>query len=342
MRNIKSVQLSIYSKHKTQTFMNISKSTKHQIIEAARQYMQSNNLSQDSFSEHVKKMNGGQGFSVAYLNDLLKNKLTTGGKHTPIDDKYFLRIAKAIKLQVKKSYRFHHDTDNYIACMNVFGDARDTCMPYAIDGGTGDGKSYAATEYAIQFPKNTYIVRCDGDLTAKSFFVEMAHSLGMAYDGPVYGIRKNIINKLKNEENPLLIIDEAENLKDRAWESMKRIMDDLKGYCGIVFIGANEFQAMLQKKSDRLKACFPQILRRIKEGGFKQLYTLTVDDVVGIAKPYGVHNKTHVKGLFDTCRNMGELSSLLERILREHDSTGTPVEDLIELYCNVQRKMKVA
>lgn len=323
--------------------MNISKSTKHAIVEATRQYMMGNNLSQDGFTEHVKKMNGGgKGFSVAYLNDLLKGKFTTGGKQTPIDDKYFLRIAKAIKLQVKKSYRLHHDTDNYKACMNVFGDARDTCMPFGIDGGTGDGKSYAATEYAIMHPKNTYIVRCDGDLTAKSFFVEMAHSLGMNYDGPAYGIRKNIVQKLKNEENPLLIIDEAENLKDRAWESMKRIMDDLKGYCGVVFIGANEFQAMLQKKADKLKGCFPQVLRRIKEGGFKRLYTFTLDDVQDIAKAYGIHNKVHVKGLFDTCRNMGELSSLLERILREHDATGTSIEDLIELYCNVSRKMKVA
>src|SRR5690242_4984715 len=119
----------------------ISKSTKELIIEKARAYMKDKGLSQDAFTAHVKKMNGGQGFSVAYLNDMLKGSLTTGQKDTNIDDKYFFRIAKAMNLQVRKSFRQHHETDNFILCMNAFGDARDSGVPSAIDGGTGSGKS---------------------------------------------------------------------------------------------------------------------------------------------------------------------------------------------------------
>lgn len=319
----------------------ISKSTKQQIVEATKKYMSNNGLSQDSFSEHVRKITG-QGFSVAYLNDILKGNLTTGPKKTQINDKYFLRIADAIGMKVRKTFRQHHNTDNFVACMNAFEDARETAVPWAIDGNTGSGKSYAAQEYQRQNPKNTYIVRCDGDLTAKSFFVEAAHALQMVNDGAAYNIRKNIVQKLRNEEDPLLIIDEAENLKDRAWESLKRIMDDLKGHCGIVFIGANNFEAMLEKKAAKLKGCFPQVVRRIREGGFKQLFTMTVEDVEDICKQYSVSKQTYVKALFDTCRNMGELTAMLERVMREHDHTGKSVDELIELYCNVQRRMRAA
>jgi DNA transposition AAA+ family ATPase len=319
----------------------ISKSTNQQIMEEARRYMTSNHLSQDGFSEHVRKMTG-QAFSVAYLNDMLKGNLTTGTKDTPIQDKYFLRVADAINLKVRRSFRQHHDTVNYQMCMNTFEDARETCMPFAIDGATGDGKSYTAQEYTRQNPKSTYIVRCDGDLTAKSFFIELAHSLQMTHDGAIYNIRKNVIQKLSNEDNALLIIDEAENLKDRAWESLKRIMDDLKGKCGIVFIGANSFQAQLERKAAKLKGCFPQVCRRIREGGFTTLFSMTLEDVTDIAAQYKITKPILVKALFDTCRNMGELTSMIERVLRESDSTNKTVEDLIELYCNLQRRMRAA
>jgi len=318
----------------------ISKSTKQQIIQTAQAYMTKHGLSQDKFTAHVKKMNGGQGVSVAYLNDLLKGSFATGQKDTMIDDKYFLRIAKSINVTVRKSYRQHHSTDNFIACMNAFGDARDSGMPNAIDGSTGSGKSYVAEIYLQQHPKNTYIVRCDGDLTAKSFFMEMAHSLGMSFDGPVYTIRKNVIQKLRNEENPLLIIDEAENLKDRAWDSLKRIMDDLRGYCGMTFIGANEFQKQLEKKASKLKGCFPQVLRRLREGEFVKLFALSQDDVADVAKKYGITKVAHIKALFDTCKNMGELTAMLERVMRENDDQGIPLDELIDLHCNVQRKLR--
>lgn len=320
----------------------IDKNVKTQIIDAARQYINDNNLSQDAFTDHVRKVNGGQSFSVAYLNDMLKGKHTTGQKNTLIKDKYFLWIAKAINLQVRKTYRKHHDTDNYMMCINTFQDARDSRMPYALDGPTGEGKSYAAIDYLRSHPKATYYVRCDGDLTAKSFFVELAHSLGMTPGGPIYDIRKNVIQKLRSESEALLIIDEAENLKDRAWESMKRVMDDLKGYSGIVFIGANAFEQQLQKKADRLKGCFPQVLRRIREGGIQHLFALTLEDAIDICRAYGITSKPHVKAMFEKTRNTAQLTSMIERVLREGEQQKRSPLELVEVYCNVQLKLKAA
>lgn len=322
----------------------IDKNTKHLIIEAARLYMQSNNLSQDAFTDHVKKMGGlSRGFSVAYLNDMLKGKLVTGAKQTQIDDKYFYRIAQAINFIIRKSFRKHHDTDNYFMCLNTFSDARDSKMPYAIDGPTGEGKSYAALGYMQQHPKNTYYVRCDGDLTAKSFFLELADSLQLVRAGTIFDIRKNVIHKLKNETDALLIIDEAENLKDRAWDSLKRVMDDLKGYTGLVFIGANEFENHLQKRADKMKACFPQVLRRLREGGINHLWSLTLEDAIGICKEYGITSKQHVRVLYDRCRNTGQLTAMIAKILREAEQDKKRnVLEFIELHCQVNLKMKVA
>lgn len=318
--------------------MNISKQTKQQIIEKAQHYMHEKGLSQNAMEAHVTRANNGHGVSIAYLSDMFRGKTTTGNKQTAIDDKYYLRVAKAINMEIKKTYRKHHDTDNYMMCMNAFSDARDSKVASGIDGGTGNGKSYAKEHYLHIHPKGTYVVNCDEDLTSKSFFVEMAYCTGVSPDGPIYEIRKRIIHKLKNEEDAFLIIDECENMKDRGWGTMKKFMDDLKGICPIIFIGANDFEAMLQKKANKNKTPFPQVLSRIREGGFTKLFALSIDDAFDICKPHGITNKTYVKAMFTKCPNMRELTGFIEKVLREADNTHREIDELIELHCNIKKQ----
>lgn len=316
----------------------ISKQNKQHIIEKAHLYMQEKGLSQNAMEAHINKSNGGHGVSIAYLSDMFRGKTTTGNKQTAIDDKYYLRIAKAINLQIKKTYRKHHDTDNYIMCMNAFSDARDSKISSGIDGGTGNGKSYAKEQYLAANPKGTYVVNCDEDLTSKGLFVEMAHRTGVSPDGPISELRKRIIHKLRNEEDAFLIIDECENLKDRAWGTLKKFMDDLKGICPIIFIGANDFEAMLQKKANKNKTPFPQVLSRLREGGFTKLFALSLDDAFEVCRPYSITSKTYVKAIFDKCPNMRELTGFIEKVMREADNTHRSTDELIELHCNIRKQ----
>jgi DNA transposition AAA+ family ATPase len=289
-----------------------TKAQKTEIVNQARLYMSGKDLSQSKLAKLA-------GISPAYMSDIMNGKFVTGPKETPISDDYFRRLARAIGWMTTKTYWTHFDTDNYHAVIDTLNRARESKIPHAVDGYTGAGKSYAIEQYKLQYPKNTYVVRCDDDLTAKSFMQELAYSVGLKPLGAAYNIRKMVIHKLENEPNALLIIDEAENLKDRAWGSIKRILDDLKGRCGIVFIGANEFEATMKKKADKMKACFPQVYSRIKEGGFTAMFPLSLEDVQGVCESFRISEKPVVNMLFDTCENWRELAGSIKKLLREMD-----------------------
>ncbi len=300
----------------------ITKAQKQTIVSKAIHYMDTKKLSQNEFSRIA-------GISSAYMSDIINGKLTTGAKNTEIKEGYFIKIAQAIGINMEKPLWWHLDTDNFLAMVDSFNQAREQKVPFAIDGETGMGKSYTADLYLKMYPTNTYKVICDNDLTAKSFMNELAYSIGVKPIGATYNIRKSVIQHLKGKRDALLIIDEAENLKDRAWGSIKRIMDDLKGISGIVFIGANGFEAMLQKKANKLINPFPQVNSRIREGGFKQLFDFEESDILGVCQQHGITEKEVITIIRNRCRNMRELAGAIIKLKRAQKST--PEYSIIEL-----------
>lgn len=272
--------------------------------------MQAKNISQNEMSRIC-------GITAAYMSDIMNGKLTTGTKDTPIKDSYFGKIAQAIGYKLESPMWWNLETDNYILIINTLKDARASRVPCAIDGETGQGKSHAVNIYLQDFPSNTYKVTCDDDLTSKSFIMEMAMSVGIKPIGATYNIRKAIIQKLSKEPNAQVIIDESENAKDKTWGSMKRIMDDLKGICSVVFIGSNDFKGTMEKKADRLKTPFPQVHSRIKEGGYVKLHPFTKEDVVDVCMEHKITDHEVVKLLIANCKNMRERAGAIIKLKRE-------------------------
>ena len=300
----------------------LTKAQKQTIVAEASKYMDAKKLSQNEFARIA-------GISSAYMSDIMNGKLTTGAKNTEIKEDYFIKIAKAIGVNMENPLWWHIDTDNFLSIIDTFRQAREQKVPFAIDGETGMGKSYAADLYLKMYPTNTYKVICDNDLTAKSFMNELAYSIGIKPIGATYNIRKSVVQHLKGKREALLIVDESENLKDRGWGSIKRIMDDLKGLCGIVFIGANGFEAMLQKKANKLITPFPQVNSRIREGGFKKLFDFEENDILGVCKEHDIKDKEVITILRNKCRNMRELAGAIIKLKRAQKST--PEYTLIDL-----------
>jgi DNA transposition AAA+ family ATPase len=304
----------------------LTEQMKRQVVEAAEAYMSVHNLSNGQFAKDVAAV------STSYFSYMVNrnwNGMPHGSdpsKTVAIADKYFERVADAIGLKLERQYWGHLDTDNYRLMVATFNDARADRLPHCIDGETGQGKSYAAEAYKRMHPANTFVVTCADDLTSKSFMVELALAVGVKPVGAIYEIRRAVQKKLMNVVNPLLIIDESENLKDRAWGASKALMDNMKGYCGMVFIGANDFRTVMEKKADKGLKCFPQVYSRLKEGGFTPLFGLSAEDVRDIAGSFGITSQRVVNKLHAMCRNMRELSGAVQKLLRESEAMKAPVD----------------
>lgn len=287
-------------------------------------------LSLKKISHETSLLQKGVKVGISYLSDLMSGKLTTGGKDVLIDDKYFYSVAELIGFRIANDSNIHHDTADFMECWNVFEDARNMKLPSVIDGSTRFGKSYSAQEYKKKAHNSHYVflMKCDGDLTAKGFMEELAEVVGVQAIGSGYKIRKAIVRKIKQcEADPILIIDEGENLKDNSWNSVKSMMDDLKGICPIVIIGANGFKDTLERKAAKNKGCFPQIIGRIEEGlGFHLLNGISsVEDVSTICRAYGITNRSHVNTFFDNCSSIGILTRKVKLVIKESKELQTPI-----------------
>lgn len=300
---------------------------KQALIQQAQTFISDNNISQNTLAKE-------SAISVAYLSDMMNGKTTTGKKDTPIADKYYYQLASYIRIELGGTTLAKHiDTDNYTTCVMAFERARKRKVVTCIDGHTGAGKSYAALQYKQMNSKNTFLATCDADMNAKDFMNEVAAAVGLVnMTGTRYEVRKKIVERIRKHTNPLLIIDESENMRDANWGSIKRIIDDLiKHFAGITIIGANNFKKGIQNKAAKEKKNFPQINRRLKQGGFFKLQKLEVADVKEICADYNLTGWEKI--LFDYCDNMGELTERIidikEEYKRGQNLTHQEIEEIV-------------
>lgn len=176
-----------------------------------------------------------------------------------------------------------------------------------VDGRTGLGKTAAARWFQQNRPEETYLVRCGGDMTAKEFLQEVARRVGAPDQGSRSSIRYAISEKLGRDKMPLLILDEAENLREAAYISLKALYDDLESRAGIVLIGANDYLGWLQARAGRRRpGCFPQILSRFKQGAVS-LGPMEKSDVRSCLEAYGIEDRSTVTQLFGVCEDYRDL-----------------------------------
>ena len=309
----------------------IQESQKENIVRAMELYISDHNLSNNKFAKQVQ-------VSPSYISAMVNrrwNEMPAGNKLVKIEDRYFERIAEAIGLQLKESDWGHFETDNYAMITDVLNESRMYQTVMAIDGETGLGKTYAIQDYRRKNPNETYVIECAGDFTAKRFIVELCKVLNLSHIGTTTDLRLSIVRKLSNDNNPLLIIDEAENLKDNTWHSIKKVMDDVASStnrkAGIVLFGANNFEEKMQRRAERMKEPFPQVHSRIKEGGYYNLFTMNYDDKKNILDQLGI-SSLKVKKVLDTrCNNMRELYGAVTKLRREEKITRKPVDELIDI-----------
>lgn len=297
----------------------LDEAQKEAIVEAAETYMRSKATVGNPKGLSQAKLAKLADITPAYLSAMVNrnwNSMKAGGKLVEISDQYFHKIAIAIAFEIEEVVWKHFNLYNQELCEFAFIDARETKLPHAIDGDTGLGKSHSVTRCLTESPEFTYVVTCADDMTAKGFIRALARAVSVNDEGTTMDIRLAIVRKLQHEKNALIIIDEAENLKDRSWGSIKAMMDSLKGFCGIVLIGANDFEKTLETKAKRNKTPFPQVLRRIREGGFIRLTTMEKSEVEDICMAVGIYQKEIIEILYQHSSNVGELEGNVKKLFR--------------------------
>lgn len=201
------------------------------------------------------------------------------------------------------------ESENFKKVVGMLHVAKTQRTAAIIDAPTGSGKSYAAEYFRMKHPKATYLIRCAQDMTTRELLRQVHEAvIDKRHSGKTLAEMRSdcqLILGQRYADSPLLIIDEAENLRDSAYGIIKALYDSLEGKIGIVLIGANDYCQYLNRKALAVRKnrtrvdCFPQIWRRFKTNAIV-LNGMTDQDAVNIMKLAGIQDREIVMQVVST------------------------------------------
>jgi DNA transposition AAA+ family ATPase len=197
---------------------------------------------------------------------------------------------------------------------------------------TGNGKSHTIKLFAAAKPKNTFVV-----VVGDSFkLVDVADAIleMMGLRTKETRIREKLavitahMKQLASDKgNPVIIIDEAENLKPVSLRMMKELYDAIIDYSGMVLIGTEQILDTIFNKRKRNRTGVPQLWRRFKAG---------TRDVTPLnkARDFKPFYDRYIPGDLDLqdlltslCENYGELHDYLDPFLWFCKSQDKPINE---------------
>lgn len=301
----------------------MTKEIKDSVIEAARVYMAEKGISQN-------ELQGRSG--VSYLSGMMNGVYTyrnsRSGETANIADKWFQKLADHIGHKIQKDYWPTVLTTQFKTIVAELKGAKEDARVRMIIGETGCGKSYAIDRFRQNNPKGTYVITCSGQSSATSLIRRILSALRMDCKGDNDFLLDRISAELRNQQlagnAPILILDEAENLRLRTFQAIKTIYDYLKGHCGIVLIGTDQLMDTLERLCRRNEKGIPQFYSRFKSG---ERRLRPIDRTYSeFLEPLNL-----VPGLksllLDICMDYRTLADYMEPALRKADDKEAPLTE---------------
>jgi DNA transposition AAA+ family ATPase len=175
------------------------------------------------------------------------------------------------------------ETGNYMLIGRLLDDARDNSLVLAVTDSAGSGKSFALNDYRENHPR-VYLLCCNEYWNRKTFLSELFLAMGERPSGYTVGeLMTEAVGRLKKQDRPVLILDEADKLPDHVLYFFITLYNQLEDQCGIVLCatdylekrlkqgmklnrkGYNEIWSRLGRKCIRLKGVSAADITRICE-----------------------------------------------------------------------------
>lgn len=177
-------------------------------------------------------------------------------------------------------------------------DAKNNANVFAMTGDAGSGKSKTFELY-VQDNKNAYLLSCAEYWNRKEFLVQLLTAMGVDYSGfTVAEMMNEIIKKLKSQENPLMILDEADKLPDTVLYFFITLYNRLEDHCGIVLCATDHLSKRISKGIKLNKKGYKEINSRIGRK-FIELKGVNFTDVTQICIANGVESPKDIKDIFN-------------------------------------------
>jgi AAA domain len=271
------------------------------------------------------------GVNEGYLSIILKpesNFMYDAGKGNQgfISVKHFNALAQLCGYKMEATYWQTQPTAQTNAILAHLDDAKKHHSTVVLIGETGCGKSFTTSLFASKNPMDTFIITAGSsdslvDLLDKTLEVLKVNEGIKTKSSKIRAIAVKLRMLTHQNYKPMLIIDEAEYLKQPALCAVKEIFDYVNQYCAIAFVGTQQLITNIEKLKRRDQSGIPQFHRRIKMGlkllpNIDRGYVLFINDI---------EDRELKKFLLRNCNNYGELHDIIVPATREAERLNEPL-----------------
>jgi len=282
--------------------------TKHKISELLKTRMDGLKMSQDVAAKTISNMSG------ATVNMIVNKKWVE--KEQIISDKMWNRVAAYLGME--REWVLVVEDRNFKRITNIAKRAQQTCHAKAISGEPGLGKSATLKEYSNNNP-NAYYIQCAEFWTKKVFLQKLRQAMGMSNEGvqsiPV--MVDEIVTSLHGATKPLIIIDEADKLKDGVISLFNCLYNEAPDACGFLIAGAPFLKARIEKGVRQNKQSYKELFSRVG-GEFLTIHSLTDERIATICHANGLNEPLHIQEVINTANNdLRRVKNTIDRIKLE-------------------------
>lgn len=194
------------------------------------------------------------------------------------------------------------DTSLKNTLFRLLEDSKEHSNVYAITAPAGSGKTYTSKLYS-DATANVFYVACAEYWNKKGFLIELVQAMGKNPDSyTTHGLMAFITRELMKMDAPLIILDEADKLKDEALYFFITLYNHLEDRCGIVMLSTDHFQKRIKKGLTLNRKGYQEIYSRMSRK-FVELPSVGAKDILRVCQANGIEDNSDIDSIINTSEN---------------------------------------
>lgn len=192
--------------------------------------------------------------------------------------------------------------------------AQNRHLTLAFSHKAGTGKTTHFTHYQ-KTHANVIYVEGSRTMSKKSFIKALLTNAGQDDFGTTEELIGKFIDYVSGLENPLIILDQFDKLKDGPFDLFMDFYNELHGHCGFIISGVSALKKRILNGVQRQKIGYEEIWSRMNRR-FIPLYPVNLSDVKLICEHNGITDTETINEIYNGCE--GDLRRVRQEVEKYH------------------------
>lgn len=252
-----------------------------------------------------KKIAVKAGVSAATINHMINENWDL------IKAEMWRKVQVALKIDLGWN---HADTANYHNMIQLLTQVKAGCLSISVSMKEGRSKSHTYKRFE-RITENVIYVECKNYWTKKTYVQSLLRSAGLSSEGTVGELIENFIEHVRTLHKPLIIVDQADKLKDPQLDLFMDFYNDLEGHCAFILSGVPALQKRILKGVQRDKIGYRELYSRVGRK-FISLPDATLKDITAVCNANGIDDEDSIVEIYNGSE--GDMRRVKREIERYH------------------------